>query len=353
MDTNTIEKPRNNDLLDLVKLILAFMIVAIHTGLFDPVLYPWLRLAVPLFFIISSYLFFTKVNVCADNHAKLLALKGFVLRNLKLYAFWFIVLFPLNIFTRGWFNRGFWMGLYYIVKGFFLASTFVASWFIMALIIGTVIVFFASKKINNTALFVIGAVLYVLIAMRSSYIYLFLDIEGLKDLLIGVYEYENVMNDPINSFPAGIFWIVCGKIFADGKVKLSIKTSSIALGISAALLFTEWFLLKHFTSYYNKDFYIMLAPCALAIFNILIQLKPIRLKHAREMRKLSIIMYASHGAVLSVLHKLLSLAFGTSIPSAVISIILFVGASAICIGGAFLIFYLEKKKYTKWLKYSH
>ena len=353
MDINTIERSRNNDLLDLVKLILACMVVAIHTGLFDPVLYPWLRLAVPLFFIISSYLFFVKVNSCEDNRQKLLALKNFVLRNLKLYAFWFIVLFPINVFTRGWFDGGFWLGIHNIVNGFLLASTFVASWFIMALIIGTVIVFFASKKINNTVLFILGAILFVLIAMRSSYIYLFTDIKGLNDFLLGVHSYESVMNDPINSFPAGIFWIICGKIFADGGVKASIKTSGIVFGVSAALLFAEWLVLYNLTGYYNKDFYIMLAPCALSAFNILIQLKPIKLKYAREMRKFSIIMFASHGAVLAVVQKLLNLTVGSHLPPTLASIIKFVVVSGCCIGIFFVIRYFENKKYTKWLKYSH
>ena len=353
MDNTTIIKSKNNDLLDLVKLILAFMVVAIHSGLLDPVLYPWLRLAVPLFFIISSYLFFVKVNSCENKEDKLIALKAFILRNLKLYAFWFIVQFPINIFIRGWFDSGFMNGIFTIIKFFFLGSTFIASWFIMALIIGTVIVFFASKKINNTVLFVVGAILFVLIAMRSSYIYLFLNIEGLKGFFIGVNSYENAMNDPINSFPAGIFWIICGKIFADGGFKLKTKTSSIILGVSAALLLTEWLLLKHFTGYYNKDFYIMLAPCAIAIFSILIQLKPISLKYAREMRKMSVIMYASHGAVLSIIQKLLNETVGAHIPATLESVIKFVVVSGICIGGSFLIFYLEKKKYTAWLKYSH
>ena len=353
MDTNTIEKPRNNDLLDLVKLILAFMVVAIHTGLLDPALYPWLRLAVPLFFIISSYLFFIRINRCQDGRAKLVALKTFVLRNLMLYAFWFVVQFPINIFIRGWFDFGFWNGILSIVKSFFLGSTFVASWFIMALIIGTVIIFFASKKINNSTLFAFGAVLYVLIAMRSSYIYLFTDIEGLQDFLLGVKSYENVMAEPMNSFPAGIFWIICGKIFADGGFKATIKTSWGVLGISSALLLTEWILLYNLTDRYNKDFYVMLAPCAIAIFSILIQLKPIRIPHAKELRKISVITYASHGAVLAVVRKALNLTFGAYIPDTLESVIIFVIVSGICIGGSILIFNLEKYNYLKWLKYSH
>ena len=346
MDATVTKK--NNDLQDLVKLILSFMIVAIHTGLFNPVLYPWLRLAVPLFFIISSYLFFGKVSSCTTGGEKLTALKGFVLRNLKLYAFWFIVTFPICVFTRGWFDGGFWNGLLNIVINLFVGSTFVASWFISALIIGTVIVFFASKKLNNTVLFVIGIILYVLISLRSSYMFIFTDISGLTDLLLGVANYESYMNSPVNSFPAGIFWIICGKIFADGRVRVKIKPSAVFLGASAALLFTEWFLIKHFSERYNNDFYIMLVPCVLAIFNILIQLKPVNFKYSREMRKTSVIVYASHGTVISVLSFIFKKTIGP-----VPSVVTFLLTAIVCIGVAILILWLEKKDYFKWLKYSH
>lgn len=347
---NTISK--NNDLLDLVKLILAFMVVAIHSGLLDPVLYPWLRLAVPLFFIISSYLFFMRVNACQDGHDKYLVLKSFVLRNLKLYAFWFIALLPITIYIRNWFYSGFWNGILTIFKSFILASTFIASWFIIALIIGITIIFFASKKVNNTSLFTIGLILYILISIRSSYMFLFKDIKSLTELFEGVVSYESVMNSPVNSFPAGIFWIICGKIFADGKVKVRIKTSSVVLSVSVVLLFAEWFLIKYFSDKYNNDFYIMLAPCVLAIFNILIQLKPINLKYAREMRKISIIIYASHGSAIPVLRKILEATVG-NIPSVATSIILFILTTLVCVGGAILILHMEKYKYLKWLKYSH
>ena len=346
MDTS-IAKKQNNDLLDLLKFILSFVIVAIHTQLFDPYLYPWLRLAVPLFFIVSSYLFFSKINACTSNNEKLIALKNFVLRNLKLYAFWFVVLFPFNIFLRGWFDNGFWSGLLNIIQGFFLGSTFVASWFIMALIIGVTVIFFASKKLSNKTLVIIGIVLFVLICLRSSYMFLF------KDFPLGILEavvhYENVMNSPVNSFPAGIFWIICGKMFADGCFKrFKIKESSIILAASLGLLLTEWLLLKHFSGNFNKDFYLMLAPCSIAIFNILIQLKPINLKYSREMRKFSIIIYASHGTVIPGLKYLFKLA-GWTAPS----IVTYLLTCGICVGAAFLILYLENKKYFTWLKYSH
>ena len=52
---------KNNDTFDILKYILSFMIIAIHTGGgYARALYPWLRIAVPLFFMISAYLLFSK-----------------------------------------------------------------------------------------------------------------------------------------------------------------------------------------------------------------------------------------------------------------------------------------------------
>lgn len=52
--------------LDILKCISALAIIAIHTSLFPLVLYPWLRLAIPLFFVTSSFLLFTKINKNCD-----------------------------------------------------------------------------------------------------------------------------------------------------------------------------------------------------------------------------------------------------------------------------------------------
>ena len=55
------------DSIDLTKFVLAFMVVLIHINPFSAevnvVVMPVLRLAVPLFFIISAFFFFTKVSV--------------------------------------------------------------------------------------------------------------------------------------------------------------------------------------------------------------------------------------------------------------------------------------------------
>ena len=339
-------KKQNYDIFDLVKLILSFMIVAIHTGLLPVILFPWLRLAVPMFFVISSYLFFKKVNGCKNAQEKGAVLKQFVLRNVILYAFWFIVLFPINVIARGWFDYGIINGIFTILVNLLLGSTFIASWFISALVIGTVIIFFASKKINNKVLLAISIVIYILVTIHSSYLFIYKDITIMKKIIIF---YETYFVSPYNSFPVGIFWILCGKLFADGDFKYDLKSSSVNLGISLALLFGEWFVVRSFTGSINKDCYLMLAPCIISIFTILLQIKPIEVKNPREMRKISVLIYVTHGAVLSIIQKLSQMILKTSLHS----IILFVLTALISLSIGLIILWLERYKPFKWLKYSH
>ena len=58
---------KNYDIFDLTKYTLSIMVIAIHSCLFPMILYPWLRLAIPLFFIISSFLLFIKINFSSKN----------------------------------------------------------------------------------------------------------------------------------------------------------------------------------------------------------------------------------------------------------------------------------------------
>lgn len=76
----------NIDVFDVAKFIMAIMVVSIHT-LGKYAIYPIFRIAVPLFFMISSFLFFS--NSKKNNGTKYL--KKFCIRNIKLY--FFILLF--------------------------------------------------------------------------------------------------------------------------------------------------------------------------------------------------------------------------------------------------------------------
>lgn len=55
---------------DLVKFFLSLLVLAIHTKLYSMILYPWLRIAVPLFFMISAYFLFSKMRDASPDKQK-------------------------------------------------------------------------------------------------------------------------------------------------------------------------------------------------------------------------------------------------------------------------------------------
>lgn len=149
---NNIKSNRKTSL-DILKCVLAIAIVAIHTQLYPHILYPWLRLAVPLFFVISSFLLFEKINEAIDYENKKQILFKYLRRNAILYLFYFIILLPYTFYIRNYFEDGIVLGILRLVKSILFASSFSASWYIQATIAGTCIIFYASQKLSNRSLY--------------------------------------------------------------------------------------------------------------------------------------------------------------------------------------------------------
>lgn len=162
---------RNGNKFDILKFVLAILIVGIHSSKVGMAFRPVLRLAVPLFFIISSYLFFWKQSTLNSSRERFKGLKKYIKRILSLYFFWFILLLPFTIYYREW-NIDFDPEkLLTIARSFFFGSTFVASWFLMASLIGVVVVWLLSAmKVKSVWIIGTGAVIYALCCLPKDII---------------------------------------------------------------------------------------------------------------------------------------------------------------------------------------
>lgn len=353
--TNTLNKvtPSSNTTLavfDIVKFVLALGVIAIHTRFLDYILYPWLRIPVPLFFIISGYFLYLKLTLLSeDRNAQNKIVKNFVIRNLKLYGFWFIVLLPGTLRIRQYFSNGILRGFLTFVRSFLFDSTFVASWFIMATIIATIIVFLLSKRFDNTILLIVTALIYVATALRSSY---FPQLQNIPLAINIINLYEFVFYPAYNSFPVALYWIVCGKCFAENKINIKLKHSVPLTILSAILLYLEWTIIKNLNGTYNTDCFIMLLPLCTLLFAIIKEIKPFELKGTVYLRKASVIMFALHGTLVSLgipgifFPQLDWLHISNESKN-------FITTTIICMVASIFILILEKKKWFSWLKYSH
>ena len=280
---------QNHDAVDLMKAILAIMVVSLHIlSDITPYITILFRLAVPIFFITSSYFFFIKQNNLSNNiSARENALKKFEWRLFRLYLCWAIIEFPLTM--KLWMEKWIVLGygttqrIAYVFVNFLLGSTFYASWYLMALMLGTITIAVLSRWLHNRWLFILSLLSY-LFCCRASY--------G------GLFFY------PPTSVMASFFWIVLGKMIADNIpffTGIRAKSPKWKCGmITLALI-----------CYYYEAFLCLKAPklgtmkfilpfLAVFIFLTVLDIRTI-IPRAKIYRTVSTVTYCAHGAVFSVL----------------------------------------------------
>lgn len=319
---------------DIIKIILCLMVVGIHT-LGYPWLFPTVRIAVPLFFVISSYFLFSKLkNVDKIRQNKVLA--GYILRNLYLYVFWFIALFPITAKVRSYWKLSLLGIIKTIIKHSLLGSTFIVSWFISATIVATLMVYLCARIFTDKSIMLFGLFLNSFCVLFSSYRPFLPQIEHIIEC------YYRILLNPCFSFPVAIYWIILGKIFAEGH-RLSKKQSIIGTLISLILLIIEWRIVYWATGKFDNDCYFMLMPLGYFLFAWILRLKPIYSNKLSQFRKITVIVYAFHASAAWVIRRYLSwsgyrLFFTTIVICAIIGIGMLQA---------------EKYKFFSWLKYSH
>ena len=298
---------------DLIKFILSIFVLAIHSSLYPKILYPWLRIAVPLFFIISSYFLFKKLSDSSKSEHRII-LKKFIVRNFKLYFSWFIILMPVTLYIRQqlFIHNGVLENISNIIKSIFFGSTFIASWFIMATIIGVLIIYLLSIWLKNDYIVLcISAVAFCLVTLQSSYTSL------IDNTLVSVVinKYIDLFGGLVCSFPASLFWIFIGKMFAENKIKLnSIYVLFFLIVCSSVFLFVEWRTVIYLNGTYANDSYFMLAPLCVFIFLGLERIRPIDWRQSTYFRRLSTVIYVSHGSIVIIISKLLPVVFNVDNP---------------------------------------
>ncbi len=337
--------------IDTTKFILSLLIVTLHLNPFGERLgwirFPITRIAVPIFFIISSFLLFNKITAVDTNQEKKQMLFRFVKRNLQLYLAWFIVLFPLTAYNRGYFQNGIVYFFKDVITHLFLGSTFSASWYIMALIIGTLITFYLSKYIKNIGILIIGLLLYTLCCLATNYRYLLQD----SNIIIAFLNFY-----PVNiylSFPVSIIWISIGKIMAEHSRllnEISMSKKIVAAGIGLVLLFVEHLIVWKYNLSDANDCYFALLLLSPLLFSVVLSINCKNSIYAKKLRTISTVMYCSHLAVGQVLGLILK-KVGCDTKAFSGALILFLLVVLCCGLIAILVDKLKKYRYLKWLQY--
>lgn len=303
LEVNLIKS--NLDTVDLFKLIASIFVVGIHllthptlpyqTNIYSLIIFQIIgRFAVPFFFIVSAYLFYSKYfrNPSVDQ------VKKFCKRIMKLYSFWFIILLPITINQHIKNGPGsIRLNLLLLVKNFFIGETFGASWYLMSSLFSIVLITYLLKYFKIKRIILMMIPIFVGCVITSTYGELFLSSNSL-------YYMKTYLVQPATSIFCGLFYISVGAYLAQIQERISKIPVSILWGILGLTSFgsiIEVLSALKLSWVYTTDQYFLLPVSAVIIFLLSIRIKTDLGTTAYHLRNCSTTIYLSHLGISFVL----------------------------------------------------
>lgn len=269
--------------LDFFKIIAAILVVAIHTRFLSDT---WMgyyfccfcRIAVPFFFVCSSFLFWKKKGSII-NYSR---------RILLLYLVWLVIFIPYIINTFFLNGQSVTTNILFFIHGLVFHNTFHASWYLMSSVIAMNLVYYLSKRLSNEVLLLVGVFFYFFSLLSCSYY----GVVSLLNIELWYSRFDRLFV-PSNSFFVAFIYIVIGKIIAEKRVILNIKSSILASLFVLMLGGIEVYQCKGFTRL--TDAFIFLPLFVYFFFQFLLCYKIcVRDTLCLVFRRLSIVVYLCH-----------------------------------------------------------
>lgn len=321
--------------LDLLKFILAVLIISGHCQLFleYPSLQQWwghlTSIAVPIFFGISSFLFFRKVYSVPNESNTRPILTHSIKRLAILFVCWYVLMIPMTYFQ--FFSVA---TLKETIFAFFLSCSLRGYWFIKALIINTMILYFCQKKNALILCTILALIVYFYCAY--NYVYHF------HHLLEGLHPYY--------SFYYHTAYFCLGALFARYSRHFHFDKWNSNVLIMAWFVFLILSQFSFFDPIFRLVSFVLLFPVFYkqkALFST---------NTYKNLRNMSIILYMVQFALIwmydgacerwlasdSVAYNILQY-----------SITRFIVITAVSISIAWLILTLEKRPHLSFLRYFH
>ena len=319
--------------LDLLKFAMALAVIMIHVKpnqhsnllntLFDPIL----SIAVPVFFVISSMLIFSKLKEGGYSD-----LWKYCKRLGLLYFSWLII--------DGWFiwankpylHENLFDAIIDFAKDILFATTYPGSWYLSASVVGVVLVYVLSRYIHPVATFLLSFVIAYYISHHADFSF----------AVQRPYEWyaTHLREDVHLSFPAQMVWISVGQLLSICKTKIE-KNGKWLLPVSVVL-----FLGGYVVSCLSHSYLcIMVVSIFIACFLINLSDNPIY----KRIRNYSILMFFFHFSIAGKMNRFCAIV-GDNLLTNYIYYFMVVALSILF---AEIVMRLEKTKHLGFMKYLH
>lgn len=316
--------------LDVVKFILSFFVIALHT-LYpfqsslpnNGIIYTILHVAVPFFFITSGYLLFRKIEI-PINKDGINTIMKYLKRIFSLYCIWTIIYFPITLYGAHANHIKFSSFILSFIRKFLFVGEFYYSWnlwYLNGLIVAVLIILlllilkFKPKfiLIFGITMFFGGILLDFLLNIETN------ELPEYINKILNMYRwiFEKVRNGFFKGFP----YLSIGFYLSHKKLDLKIGTIMLILG---------------FISYY-LGIKCGLMPLATGLFIIVCNIKMNYNKYLDYFRISSILIYLLHMIFIFIYVEFIN--YGDNFNS----LKLFIFVSFSCITMSTLIYFLSKK----------
>ena len=268
---------------------MALMVVDIHSGTTDYWEIEWIGqlnrimigMAVPIFFVLSSYFVFKKTR----KERSWKPIINFEKRINSLYVYWIVALSPviLTIWHKEYLKEDILTTFLLFIKNYFFAFQFGASWFLGALIVGVPIIVLLKKVFNERFVWVVPLIVYLYINIADESYFIF------------SWYTENIRT-PILSFPNGLLWLCLGFYMTNDKIMLWLQ------GIPTSIYYSV--LVVYFLTgvIYKESTFILILPTVISVIMIFYKrLWNISADTCIFLRNCSIIIFCMHFSLICLI----------------------------------------------------
>ncbi|MFI3140790.1 MAG: acyltransferase [Clostridia bacterium] len=350
----TLSQKNEYIFVDIAKVLCALLVVTIHISMFSDVsvsLSHWVneylaRVAVPFFFVSSGYFIASKMS---DRKVFF----AYIKRMCKLYGLYTLVCAPMIIEDWVTNKTSLILDILYFITKIFLTGTgtYYVLWFYVALIIGSIILFYAINKFkfSDKKLLLVSAVLYCVGVIGNSYAEFWSDLP----VIGSVYDvYILAFRNTRNGLFFGFFFLALGYLIRKHNEKIrKTKLNLILLLVAFAALNVEGQLVTYFSGETKLEM-LFLTPVVAVLAFIVVSFVSIPEKFAKfglNMRKISVMIYGSHLLVNFIVSTLLVSVFALELHS----LIYYFVVAGLTFGLGCATIKLQKFKRFSWLEYLY
>ncbi len=271
--------------IDFIRLLAAFMVVAVHTYPFASInadfdflfTLVFCRIAVPIFLMITGYYVIQKAlkNVSyLIQYTKKIAI---------IYGIAILLYLPINLYNHTFAS----MNLYNILQMIFIDGTFYHLWYFPALILGIWILYWLIKKWKEPYISIIVILLYLIGLFGDSYYGLIAN--------TGFYKIYQFIFSVFSYTRNGLFYVpiflYIGYLFTKVKWHYKPKCTLLLWIISIIFMEIEGYFLNVYGLQRHTSMYAMLIPTCVLLFALIL---PYKENKNVKIRTMATIIYIIH-----------------------------------------------------------